>query len=93
MVMRFTADKPGMQNLTFSYSPNTEAQGKIEADGTNGLCYAGKLNNNQMKFVPVSYTHLLSILTALFIGGARAEKPDGKRGDVIRFLCAGTYNE
>ena len=51
MVMRFTADKPGMQNLTFSYSPNTEAQGKIEADGTNGLCYAGKLNNNQMKFV------------------------------------------
>ena len=50
MVMRFTADKPGMQNLTFSYSPNTEAQGKIEADGTNGLCYAGKLNNNQMKF-------------------------------------------
>lgn len=50
MVMRFTADKPGMQNLTFSYSPNTEAQGKIEADGTNGLYYAGKLNNNQMKF-------------------------------------------
>ena len=50
MVMRFTADKPGMQNLTFSYSPNTEAQGKIEADGTNGLCYAGKLNNNQMEF-------------------------------------------
>ena len=50
MVMRFTADKPGMQNLTFSYSPNTEVQGKIEADGTNGLCYAGKLNNNQMKF-------------------------------------------
>ena len=49
MVMRFTADKPGMQNLTFSYSPNTEAQGKIEADGTNGLYYAGKLNNNQMK--------------------------------------------
>ncbi|WP_291584860.1 glycoside hydrolase N-terminal domain-containing protein [Bacteroides sp.] len=50
MVMRFTADKPGMQNLTFSYSPNTEAQGKIEVDGTNGLCYTGKLNNNQMKF-------------------------------------------
>lgn len=50
MVMKFTADKPGMQNLVFSYSPNTEAQGEIKADGINGLYYIGKLNNNQMKF-------------------------------------------
>ena len=50
MAMKFIADKPGMQNLTFSYSPNTEAKGEIRPTGTNGLCYLGELNNNKMKF-------------------------------------------
>ena len=50
MVMKFIADKPGMQNLIFSYSPNTEAKGRITPTGTNELCYLGELNNNKMKF-------------------------------------------
>ena len=46
MIMKFTADRPGMQNLTLSYSPNTEAKGKIDSYGEDGICYLGELNNN-----------------------------------------------
>ena len=50
MVWKFTADKPGMQNLTFSYKGNPEAEGKMVADGDKGLLYVGKLKNNGMEF-------------------------------------------
>ena len=50
MVWKFTADKPGMQNLTFSYGANPEAEGKIVANGEKGLLYTGKLKNNGMEF-------------------------------------------
>ena len=50
MVWKFTADKPGMQNLTFSYAGNPEAEGKMVADGDKGLLYVGKLKNNSMEF-------------------------------------------
>lgn len=50
MAMEFTADKPGLQNLTLSYCPNTEAQSNLRNDGTDGLVYTGILNNNGMKF-------------------------------------------
>lgn len=33
MVLKFTADRPGMQNLIFSYGSNPEAIGDIKADG------------------------------------------------------------
>lgn len=50
LVMKFSASRPGMQNLTFSYCPNTEATGSFTNDGDSGLLYTGRLNNNQMKF-------------------------------------------
>ena len=50
MVWKFTADKLGMQNLTFSYAGNPEAKGKMVADGEKGLLYVGKLKNNGMEF-------------------------------------------
>ena len=50
MVMRFSANKPGKQNLTLNYNPNPEAEGKIQADGNNGILYTAHLKNNQMKF-------------------------------------------
>ena len=50
MVWKFTADKPGMQNLTFSYAGNPEAEGKMVADGEKSLLYVGKLKNNSMEF-------------------------------------------
>ena len=50
MVLRFTADKPGMQNLAFSYGANPEAKGEIKAASPSELLYTGRLKNNQMKF-------------------------------------------
>jgi alpha-L-fucosidase 2 len=51
MAIRFKADKPGKQNLVFSYEPNPVSSGKMEADGSNGLIYKARLDNNQMEFV------------------------------------------
>ena len=51
MVIRFTADKPGMQNLTFSYVPNPDAKGTMTGDGDNGLAYMARLNSNSMEYV------------------------------------------
>ncbi len=50
MAIRFKADKPGKQNLVFSYMPNPVSEGKMEADGTNGLVYKARLDNNQMEY-------------------------------------------
>ena len=51
MVMRFSADHPGMQNLVFSYAPNPVSKGEMKMDGQNGLVYTASLNNNGMKYV------------------------------------------
>ena len=51
MVIRFTADKPGMQNLTFSYVPNPDSEGTMTEDGDNGLAYIARLNSNSMEYV------------------------------------------
>lgn len=50
MVMKFTANQGGKQNLVLSYAPNSEAKSSLKADGNNGLVYTGVLNNNGMKF-------------------------------------------
>lgn len=51
MVMRFSADRPGMQNLVFSYAPNPVATGNMTADGDNSLVYSASLDNNGMKYI------------------------------------------
>lgn len=84
IVLKFAADKPGMQNLIFSYCPNSEATGQIKADGNNGLLYTAKLNNNNMKFaLRIQATHK---------GGTLAVK-DGKimatGADEVVFLITG----
>ena len=50
MVMRFSADQPGKQNLTFRYAPNPVSTGQFSADGNNGLVYTASLDNNGMKY-------------------------------------------
>lgn len=50
MVVQFSASKPGTQNLTFSYCPNSDAKSSIKADSDNSLLYVGMLNSNAMKF-------------------------------------------
>lgn len=50
LVMKFSASKPGMQNLTFSYAPNPVSEGKLEADGNDGLVWKARLDNNSMQY-------------------------------------------
>lgn len=82
MVMKFTADKPGMQNLTFSYCPNTEAQGAMKVQDAGSLCYTGRLDNNQMKFA--------LRMRAINRGGTVSATSDGriivKDADEVTFL-------
>ena len=81
MVMRFSADQPGKQNLAFSYAPNPDGKGTMKADGNASLCYEARLNNNQM-----AYTVRI---TALPTGGQ--VRTDGQRlivekADEVLFL-------
>lgn len=90
MVMKFTADRPGMQNLTLSYCPNSEARSRIASTADNALLYVGELNNNGMKFA--------IRMTALNMGGTVTAK-DGKLivkdADEVTFLvtAATDYRE
>lgn len=87
MVFKFAADRPGKQNLTFSYAPNPEAQGKTVPDGTNALLYTGKLKNNGMEFA--------LRIRAQHKGGTLTATPDGKlvvqgADEVVFLLTADT---
>jgi len=87
MVWKFTADKPGMQNLTFSYGANPEAEGKIVPDGNNGLLYTGKLKNNGMEFaLRIQAQHKGGSLKATADGKIVAQNAD----EVIFILTADT---
>ena len=48
--MRFSADQPGKQNLTFRYAPNPVSTGQFSTDGNNALVYTASLDNNGMKY-------------------------------------------
>ncbi len=50
MAVRFTADKGGCQNLRVTYGANPVAEGAVTADGRDALVYAGRLDNNAMRF-------------------------------------------
>jgi len=87
MVWKFTADKPGMQNLTFSYGGNPEAEGKMVADGDKGLLYVGKLKNNGMEFaLRIQAQHKGGSVKATADGKLVAKEAD----EVIFILTADT---
>ena len=46
MVMRFSADQPGKQNLTFRYARIAVSTGLFSAVGNNCLVYTASLDNN-----------------------------------------------
>lgn len=50
LVMRFSANQPGQQNLTLSYAPNPESNGSMQAIGEASLCYEARLKSNQMAY-------------------------------------------
>ncbi len=50
LVMRFSAARKGLQNLSLNYTPNPAGAGSFTPDGRGGLCYNGKLYNNGMEY-------------------------------------------
>ena len=51
MVVRFRADRPGMQNLTLSYAPNPVSTGSMkQGDSANELLYDAHLDDNAMHY-------------------------------------------
>lgn len=50
MVVRYSADKAGKQDLCFSYTPNPWGNGRFTQEG-NGWVYDSRLNSNQMQYV------------------------------------------
>ena len=50
MAVRFTASRPGSQNLRIAYTCNPLSEGKFEADANNGLLFVGQLDNNGMRY-------------------------------------------
>ncbi len=49
LVMKFSASKPGMQNLTLSYAPNPVSEGTLHHDSYDGFIWKAKLDNNGMQ--------------------------------------------
>lgn len=50
LVMRFRASDAHGQHLVLSYAPNPVATGSVQPDGTDGLLYVARLDNNHMQF-------------------------------------------
>ena len=50
VVVRFSADRKGCQNLVFSYLPNPESTGGVHPDGSDALLWTGCLDNNGMEY-------------------------------------------
>lgn len=51
MAVRLTANQEGRQTFVLKYVPNPVSEGTFTADGKNGLCYVGHLDNNGMQYV------------------------------------------
>ncbi len=86
LVMRFSADRPGMQNLRLEYSPNPTSDGGVEPCGENALIYAGRLENNGMEY---------AVRIAVTAEGGSVSNADGVLSasgadEVVFYLCADT---
>jgi len=51
LAIRFTASQSGKQHLRLTYSKSPVSEGETRADGTDGLCFKGRLDNNGMAYV------------------------------------------
>ncbi|MDO4930726.1 MAG: glycoside hydrolase N-terminal domain-containing protein [Bacteroidales bacterium] len=51
LVLRFKSTKKAGQNLRLAYTPNPLGEGQFTAEGTDAICYSGRLDNNGMAYV------------------------------------------
>ncbi len=50
LAIKFSADKPGMQNLIFSYAHNPVSEGTLNSKGHDEILFKGILDNNKMQY-------------------------------------------
>ncbi len=50
LVMKYSSNRPGMQNLILSYASNPVSEGSLESDGNNGIVWKARLDNNSMQY-------------------------------------------
>lgn len=50
LAVKFSADKPGKQNLVFGYANNPVSEGALTANGDSELVFNGTLDNNGMQY-------------------------------------------
>ena len=86
LVMRFSANRPGMQNLRLEYSPNPVGGGSIKPCGENALIYSGRLENNGMEY---------AVRIAVSARGGSISNEGGvltarSADEVVFYLCADT---
>ena len=81
LVIRFTANKRGKQNLSLRYCPNPLATGVAEVDGGNSLVYHAALDNNGMRF---------NVRIKMIARGGKVQRAGGrlsvKGADEVMFL-------
>ena len=82
LVIRFTANRKGKQNLALNYLPTPEANGTTTLVGDNELAFLGQLTNNGMR---------LAVRIAMRHKGGKVVKGDGqtlqvKGADEVEFI-------
>lgn len=81
LVIRFTANKRGKQNLSLRYCPNPLATGETEVNGGNSLVYHAALDNNGMRF---------NVRIKMIARGGKVQRAGGrlsvKEADEVMFL-------
>ena len=81
LVIRFTANKRGKQNLSLRYCPNPLATGETEVNGGNSLVYHAALDNNGMRF---------NVRIKMIARGGKVQRAGGrlsvKGADEVMFL-------
>ncbi len=81
LAVRFTANRKGMQNLSLEYTPNPLSSGTLSSEGTNGLRFIGKLDNNGMAY---------AVRIRAIVKGGSLSNADGKftvkNADEVTFL-------
>lgn len=86
LVVRFRADRKGMQNLVFSYAPNPVSTGTMYPDGDDGLLYTARLDNNDMQYA----VRIKAQVTGGTLSNAGGELRIAGAHEVVFFITADT---
>lgn len=84
IVVKYSADKPGKQNLKLSYTPNPDSKGAFSSNAENHLLYSGELIDNHQKF---SFEVICEAVGGKIVKSDKSLTIEG--ADEVVFLIAG----